>query len=143
MLGDSEYFLHTGFFDGGFDTDLAGMQEFTAEIIDPARWPEDLSATFRIWYAESSRGARSFVDAWAPDGWLAQRDPDGSIREDLDRLGLLDDGIISYLDEGELLAHRLRRAGLDAAAYMHPGGHTMLDKTDDLVAYLLDAAGVD
>lgn len=31
---------------------------------------------------------------------------------------------------------------LDAAAEMHPGGHEMLGKTDELVAYLLDAAGI-
>ncbi len=143
MLGDSEYFFHTAFFDRGFTDDLAGMQEFAAEIIDPASWPEDLSARFRIWYAESSMGIRSFEDAWAEDGWLAARDPDGSIREDLDDLGLLDDGIISYIDESELLAYRLRSIGLDATAHMHPGSHVMLDKTDELVAYLLDAAGVD
>ena len=143
VLGDSEYFLHSRYFDQAFDADPDGMQEITSAIVDPAHWPDDLSARFRIWYAESSPPIviRRFEDAWAEDDWLAQRDPGGSIREDLSELGLLADGIISYLDESELLAFRLRRAGLDATATMHPGGHTMLDKTDELVAYLLDAAG--
>ena len=85
---------------------------------------------------------RSFDDPWDDDGWFAQRDPDGTIREDLDALGELDDGVITYVDEGLLLAHRLQQTGIDVTFDILPGGHTGLDKVPEIVAYLLDVAEV-
>lgn len=141
VLGDSEYFLHTGIFQKGFDTDSAGMQAHVAAFVDPAIWPDDLSARFRIWSASDGTGSRPFDDAWDDDGWLAQRDPDGTIRDDLDALGQLDDGVISFIDEGLLLAYRLESVGVDVTIDGFPGGHVVGDKVPELVAYLLDAAG--
>ncbi|MEN8234871.1 MAG: hypothetical protein ABFR89_08110 [Actinomycetota bacterium] len=141
VLGDGEYFLHTTFYDAAFDTDPKGVQTIVQAIVDPASWPTDLSARFRFWVAERGTLPRTFDDPWDDDGWFAQRDPDGTIREDLDELGELDDGIISFIDEGFLLATRLQQAGVDVTIDIHPGGHTTSDKIPELVAYLLDAAG--
>lgn len=141
VLGDSEYFLHTALFQAGFDTDPGGMQNHVSLLVDPTAWPDGLSARFRIWSAADGTESRSFDDAWDDDGWLAQRDPDGSIREDLDTLGQLDDGIISFIDEGLLLAYRLESIGADVTIDEFPGGHVVHDKVPELVAYLLDAAG--
>jgi acetyl esterase/lipase len=141
VLGDSEYFLHSGLFQEGFDTDPEGMLVHVRALVDPASWPADLSATFRLWSAADGTQARAFDDPWAADGWLAQRDPDGSIRQDLQALGQLDDGVISFIDEGELLAARLQSAGLDATVELYPGGHTISGKLPQLVAYLLEVAG--
>ena len=86
--------------------------------------------------------SRSFDDPWDEDGWFAQRDPDGTIREDLDELGELDDGTISYIDEGLLLATRLQQAGIDTTFDMLPGVHeAQIYAPEVVVAYLLDAAG--
>ena len=141
VLGDSEYFMHTTLFQEGFDTDPAGMQAHVAALIDPTTWPDDLSARFRIWSASDGTGSRRFDDAWDNDGWLAQRDPDGTIRADLDALGQLDDGIISFIDEGLLLAYRLESVGADVTIDEVPGGHVIGGRVPKLVAYLLDAAG--
>ena len=81
-----------------------------------------------------------FDDPWDETGWLAQRDPDGSIRDDLDRLGQLDDGVISFIDEAQFMALRLEEAGIDVTLDNYPGGHTTADKVPELVGYLLDAA---
>jgi enterochelin esterase-like enzyme len=113
------------------------MLEHVASLIDPSTWPEDLSAAFRIWSAGNGTMSRA-VDSGE---WLAQRDPDGSIRADLNELGELDDGIVSFVDEGLLLAKRLQEAGLDATVEEFPGGHDTLDKHPELVAYLLEIAG--
>lgn len=83
---------------------------------------------------------------WDDDGWLAQRDPDRSIRGDLDELGQLDDGEISFIDisfidQGQLLSTRLQESGADATVDEYPGDHTVLDKVPEIVDYLLDAAG--
>ncbi|MEA2026291.1 MAG: hypothetical protein U9O18_06340 [Chloroflexota bacterium] len=141
VLGDAEYFNHPEWWDGAFDQDIEEMQTLVAEKIDPAFWTADLPSRFRLWAAADGSFPRSFDDPWDEDGWFAQRDPDGSIREDLDDLGELDDGVINYIDSGLLLFTRLQREGVDATFDVLPGGHTTADKVPELVAYLLDAAG--
>lgn len=141
VLGDDDYFFYTKVFDAGFDADAAGMIAFAGLTIDPASWPADLSPRVRLWAAADGSFPRTFDDPWDEDGWFAQRDPDGTIRRDLDELGQLDDGVISFLDNGLLLATRLQQAGIDATFETFPGGHTHGDKIPELVAYLLDAAG--
>ena len=141
VLGDSEYFLHTQLFQKGFDTDPDGMLAHAAALVDPASWPDNVAARFHIWSAAAGTQSRTFDDPWDEDGWLAQRDPQGTIRTDLEVLGELDDGVISFIDEGKLLAYRLEAAGLEVTVGLFPGGHVVFDKVPELVAYLLDAAG--
>jgi acetyl esterase/lipase len=141
VFGDAEYFLHGGWWDGAFDRDLEEMQAIGAETVDPAFWTADLPKRIHLWVAADGSFPRSFDDPWDEDGWFAQRDPDGTIREDLDKLGELDDGVISYIDEGLLLATRLERAGVDTTLDILSGGHA--PKVPETVAYLLDAAGTD
>ncbi|MEA3510948.1 MAG: hypothetical protein U9R51_05885 [Actinomycetota bacterium] len=143
VLGDAEYFLHGTWWDGAFDDDIEEMRTIAAESVDPAFWSADLPRRVHLWAAAHGSFPRSFDDPWDENDWFAQRDPDGSIREDLDKLGELDDGVITYIDEGLLLATRLQQAGIDATFAILPGGHTTADKVPDLVAYLLDAAGTD
>lgn len=141
VLGDAEYFLHNRFWDGAFDTDPDEMQAFVAEIVDPASWPADMATRFHLWAAAEGTFGRSVDETRDESDWLAQRDPDGTIRADLDELDELDDGIISYIDHGLLLTTRLQHAGIDATFDLIPGGHDAPDKAPDIVAYLLDAAG--
>jgi len=143
VLGDAEYFFHPAWWDGAFKADTEEMQAIVAEAVDPASWPIDLPTRFRLWAAADGSFPRSFDDPWDEHGWFAQRDPDGTIREDLDELGELDDGVISYIDAGLLLAARLRQAGIDTTFDVLPGGHDAPDNAPELVAYLLDAAGSD
>jgi hypothetical protein len=141
VLGDAEYFLHAAWWDGAFDQDIVEMQALVAGTVDPASWPADMSTRFHLWAAAAGSFPRSFDDPWDDDGWFAQRDPDGTIREDLDELGELDDGVISYIDEGLLLATRLQHAGIDATFEIFPGDHATSLPVPELVAYLLDATG--
>ena len=141
VFGDAEYFLHVEWWDGAFEADLEEMQTIVAEAVDPALWKTDLPARFRYWAAADGSYRRSFDDPWDEGGWFAQRDPDGTIREDLDALGELDDNAISYIDEGLLLATRVQQAGIDATFDVLPGGHSQLGRIPEIVAYLLDAAG--
>jgi len=142
VFGDAEYFLHTTRWDGAFDEDAEGMQAIVAETVDPAFWSTDLPERFHLWAVTDGSFSRSFDDPWDEDGWFAQRDPDGTIREDLDELGELDDGTISYIDEGLLLSTRLQQAGIDTTFDMLPGVHEAHIYTPEIVvAYLLDAAG--
>jgi acetyl esterase/lipase len=143
VLGDSEYFLHSELFDHGFATDPVGMQERVADFVDPATWPETLTAAFRIWSAEFATFPRYTDDAWDEDSWLASRDPDGSIRSDLDDLGLLNDQVISHIDEGALLTLRLTRHGLDATHDLYPGGHESFDKLEQMADYIHDLLATD
>jgi len=142
VLGDAEYFSHATWWDGAFDEDLEEMQAIVAETVDPAFWPSDLPERFRLWAVTDGSFSRPFDDPWDENGWFVQRDPDGTIREDLDELGELDDGIISYIDEGLLLSTRLQQAGIDATFDMLTGVHEAhTDTPEVVVAYLLDAAG--
>jgi len=141
VFGDAEYFLHVEWWDGAFEADLEEMQTIVAEAVDPALWKTDLPARFRFWAAADGSYRRSFDDPWDEGGWFAQRDPDGTIREDLDALGELDDNAISYIDEGLLLATRVQQAGIDTTFDILPGGHSQLGRIPEIVAYLLDAAG--
>jgi acetyl esterase/lipase len=143
VLGDAEYFHNSARWDTAFDIDLEEMQTIVAETVDPAFWNADLPTRIRLWAAAGGSFPRSFDDPWDNDGWFAQRDPDGTIRENLDELGELDDGVISYIDEGLLLATRLQQAGIDTTLDILPGGHGATGKLPELVAYLLDAAGTD
>ena len=142
VLGDAEYFLHGTWWDGAFDEDVEEMQAIVAETVDPAFWSADLPTRFRLWAATDGSFSRSFDDPWDEDGWFAQRDPDGTIREDLGELDELDDGTISYIDEGLLLATRLQQAGIDTTFELLPGNHEAHTAVPEIVvAYLFDAAG--
>jgi acetyl esterase/lipase len=138
VLGDSEYVLHSEFFDYGFATDPEGMQRRVADFVDPATWPDTLSAAFRVWSVEGATLARPIADLWDKESWLASRDPDGSIRTDLETLGLHNAGQISHIDEGVLLTMRLTGHGLDATHDLFPGGHESFDKLDDMVTYIFE-----
>jgi hypothetical protein len=138
VLGDSEYFLHSEFFDYGFATDPEGMQQRVVDFVDPATWPETLSAAFRVWSVEGATMARPIADPWDEESWLASRDPDGSIRTDLETLGLHDAQQISHIDEGALLTMRLTDHGLDTTHDLFPGGHESFDKLDEMVTYIFE-----
>jgi hypothetical protein len=133
-LGDGTFFLHDPNFDPAFDDDLAGMQAEVTKLIDPTTWPSDLDAEFFLWIPESDTVPRAVDDAW-----LDERDPDGTIRADLDQLGQLDDGSISNRDSAILLQFRLVNAGIQATLDEYPGGHTQVDKVPEVVAYLVAA----
>lgn len=134
VLGDGEYLLHSGNFDVPFQTDQEALQGELASMIDPSRWPADLNAEFYLWVAGNGSNPRPIGDP--ESGWFAHRDPDGSIRADLDSLGHLDDGTVSYIDAGELLESRLAGAGVDVTLDTYPGGHTTLDKVPELISYI-------
>ena len=140
VFGDGEYLLHSPLFDGAFGADPEAMQAVVVGALDPTLWPGGLSTRFFIWVAEDGTAARTFDDPWDAAGWLAQRDPDGSIRDDLDRLDQLDDGVVSFIDEGQLMDLRLREAGIEVSLDSYPGGHSTFDKVAELVGYLTDAA---
>ena len=108
---------------GRSKADLEEMQAIVAEIVDPALWGPDMPTRVRLWAAADGSYPRSIDDPWDEDGWFAQRDPDGTIRPDLDEFGALDDGVIDYIDEGLLLATRLQRAGIDTTFDVLPGRH--------------------
>ena len=143
VLGYGEYFLHSTLFDGAFVSDLEAMQAKVATRVDPSLGPTDMETQFFIWVADDGTAPRTFGDPWDETGWLAQRDPDGSIRDDLDRLGQLDDGVVSFIDEGQLMALRLEEAGVEVTLDNYPGGHAPFDKVPELVDYLKDAAAID
>ncbi len=141
VLGDGEYFWQSEAFDGAFAADLAAMQAAVAAFTEPASWPDDLDATFFLWAAADGTAPRAIDDPWDEAGWLAQRDPGGSIRGDLERIDQLDDGVISYIDSAELLRLRLAEADHDVTLTIEPGGHTIEGKVPELVEWLAVAAG--
>jgi acetyl esterase/lipase len=140
VAGDGEYFLYTETFDGAFDVDPIAMEAQAAAFVDPAVWPSDLEARFFLWSAGNGTNPRTVGDATDETGWLAQRDPTGSIRADLERLGQLEDGVITFVDAGRLMADRLASAGLEVTLDEYPGGHTTLDKVPELIGYMQAAA---
>ena len=102
MLGDGEYFLHSQNFDGAFQADPEAMQAAVTGLMNPTHWPADLDAEFFLWIPENGTAPRNIGDPSDESGWLAQRDPDGSIPSDLDQLNQLEDGIISNSDAARL-----------------------------------------
>jgi acetyl esterase/lipase len=140
VLGDGDYWLHSQNFDDAFESDPVAMQAELATLIDPANWPADLDAEFFLWVAEDGTSPRSIDDPSDPSGWFAQRDPDGSIQRDLERLDQLQDEFVTFVDAGQLLELRLSEAGIDVTLDQYPGGHTPLNKVPELVDYLKAAA---
>ena len=140
VLGDGEYFLHSDNFDVAFEADLDAMQAEVASLTDATYWPADLEAKFFLWVADSGTSPRGFGDSSDESGWLAKRDPDGSIRTDLERLSQLEDGTINFIDAGQLLELRLSEAGIEVTLDEYPGGHTTLNKMRELIGYLKAAA---
>ncbi len=139
VLGDGETFWHSAAFDGAFGEDLDGMQDSVASLTDPTRWPPDLDTEFFVWAAAEGTAPRDIDDSANPT-WLAERDPAGSIRSDLERLDQLADGVVSYLDAAQLLELRLRESDVDVTLEITPGGHTIAEKLPLLVGWLLDAS---
>jgi len=140
VLGDGEYWLHSQNFDGAFESDSAAMQAELAALIDPTSWPADLDAEFFLWVADDGTSPRRIDDPSDPSGWFAQRDLDGSIQLDLEHLDQFQDGVVTFVDAGQLLEHRLTEFGIDVTLDEYPGGHTPLNKVAELVAYLTAAA---
>ena len=133
VLGDGEYFWHSGNFDALFRDHLTELQTTIATMVDPAVWPADLDARFRLWSAAEGTAPRALGEQGSEDDWLTARDPDGSIRRDLQGLGLLDDGIVDYADSARLLERRLASAGIDVELESFEGGHTSVDKAPAIV----------
>jgi acetyl esterase/lipase len=140
VAGDGVGFLYTDTFDGAFDADPEAMQAHGEVFVDPAVWPSDLDAKFFLWAAGDGTLPRTVGDVTDETGWFAQRDPTGSIRADLERLGQLEDGVITLVDAGRLMADRLTSAGLEVTLDEYPGGHTTLDKVPELIGYMQAAA---
>ncbi len=140
VLGDGEYWLHSQNFDAAFESDPAAMQAELASLVDPTDWPADLDAEFFLWVAEDGTGRRAIDDPSDESGWFAHRDPDGSIQRDLERLDQFEDGVVTVIDAGQLLALRLSEAGIEVTLDEYPGGHTPRDKVPELVGYLKAAA---
>ncbi len=140
VLGDGDYFMHTENFDTAFQADLEGMQAELVSLTDPAHWPPGLKSKFFLWVAASGTQSRAFGNPLDESGWLAQRDLDGSMRMDLERLGQLEDGVMSFVDSGQLLALRLSEAGIEVTLDEYPGGHTTSNKVPELIGYLKAAA---
>ncbi len=139
VLGDGEYWLHSQNFDLAFASDVEAMRAQLEPLIDATHWPAGLDTKFFLWVAESGTSPRGIDDPSDESGWLAPRDSDGSIQRDLERLDQLEDGVVTYVDAGELLALRLSEAGIDATLDEYPGGHTVSEKVPELIA-LLSAA---
>ena len=138
VLGDGEYFMHSENFDEAFQAAPEAMAAEVAGLTESTSWPADLNAKYFLWVADSGTSPRRIDDTNVP-GWLDQRDPNGSIQSDLDRLGQLEDGTISFIDAGELLELRLSEAGTDVTLDSYPGGHTTTDKIPELIDYLTAA----
>jgi len=140
VAGEGDYFLYTSIFDDAFRGDPVGMQAQAATFVDPSVWPKDLDAEFFLWTAGDGSEPRTVGDVTDETGLLSQRDPTGSIRADLERLGQLEDGVITLVDAGRLMADRLAAAGLEVTLDEYPGGHTTLDKVPELIGYMQAAA---
>jgi enterochelin esterase-like enzyme len=63
-----------------------------------------------------------------------------SIQADLERLDEFDDGVVTYVDAGKLLALRLTEAGFDVTLDEYPGGHQAKNKLSELIGYFEAAA---
>jgi hypothetical protein len=135
VLGDGEYFFPSQPFDAAFDDDLSAMQAEVAGLTDRGHWPDDLDAQVYIWAAAAGTAPRPLDDPGAPN-WIEDRDPDGSIVGDLDRLGRLDDGVVDYVDGAHFIDLRLAAADVGTDLEIFPGGHTVDDKVEPLVAAL-------
>ena len=141
VAGEGDYFMYTGTFDEAFDGDAVGMAAQAAKFVDPSAWPADLDASFFLWTAGDGSEPRTLGDPDDESDFLALRDPSGSIRADLERLGQLEDGVITLVDAGRLMADRLASAGIDVTLDEYPGGHTTLDKVPELIGAMQAAAG--
>jgi acetyl esterase/lipase len=136
VIGDAEAWLHSQNFDGVFASELDEAQARLAALIGPGSWDHGAGAVFHLWVAENGTNPRTIGDPSDDSGWFAQRDPDRSIQADLERLDQFADGVVTYVDAGQLLNLRLAEAGIEATLDLYPGGHTTLDKVPEIVGYL-------
>ena len=139
VLGDGEYFLYSSRHDGAFEADPAGMQAELARLLVAASWPQDLDTEFFLWVAGNGTNPRAIEGLDDESGWFALRDPDGSIRADLERLDQLEDGFLTYIDAGQLLDLRLSEGDVTVTLDEYPGSHTTLDKAAEIVDYFKTA----
>ncbi len=143
VLIDSEYFLHTTYFQPLFDSELDTARSMVAGFIDPTSWSVADEANFQLAAAEV-QDERWIDDPSDPASWLTQRDADGSLTADLEGLDALEDGGIDYIDEARLLQLRLEAAGIDATYTTLSGDHSdAVGPTNDaiLIPAALEATG--
>ena len=140
VLGDVEAWLHSENFDDAFASESEAIQARLAALIGPRSWEHGADAEFHLWVSEKGTTPRTIGEPSDDSGWFAQRDPDGSIQADLERLDQFADGVVDQVDAGQLLNLRLEDAGIETTLDLYPGGHTTLDKVPEIVAYLQAAA---
>ncbi len=141
VLGDVESWLYSENFDDVFASESEAIQARLAALIGPGSWDHGAEAEFHLWVSENGTTPRTIGDPFDDFGWFAQRDPDGSIQADLERLDQLSDGVVDQVDAGQLLHQRLADVGMEAGLDLFPGGHTTLDKVPEIVGYLQAIAG--
>lgn len=139
VLGDGEYFWHSGAFDDAFATNPVDMRQATQLFIDPSNWRPDPPLRLRLWAAAERTAPRLLAEPGA-EGWLDDRDADGTLRSDLEAIGALDDASIDYVDSAALFTRRATAAGIDVELDVVPGGHTTMGRVEAIVEHLSVAA---
>ena len=134
VLGESQFLFHNGRWDPFFETDDPEPAATLAGLIDPTRWVVSPDLRVALWSAERPIGETRAIDnPPGPDSWVWPRDTASPFVADLERLGALDDGLVDWADNADLMADRMRDAGVDVTNDTFPVPHSYTADVYELI----------
>ncbi|HEX6128294.1 MAG TPA: hypothetical protein VF071_04650 [Candidatus Limnocylindria bacterium] len=120
---DADFLIITKAF--GWDRFLAEDPSVMDTITPWAHLPPPSGMRFVMLQPDDSGEGRSATDARGPDGWLAARDPDGTVTSSLEAMGAFDDNFIAPDETDRTFGDALRASGFDASYATMPDSSHM------------------
>lgn len=134
VLGESQFLYHhqrwDPFFESGDPEPVATLDG----LINPDQWTIAPDLRVGLWSAAQPIGeTRAIENPPADDSWIWLRDRASPFMDDFVAIGALDDNLIDWSDNADLMALRMKQAGVEVRNEVYPIGHRYEDPVYDLI----------
>ena len=134
VLGESQFLFHNQRWDPYFESGDPEPVATLDGLINPDSWEISPDLRVGLWSAASPLGETRAIDN-PPDeeSWIWLRDGASPFVDDFVALGALDDNLIDWSDNADLMALRMEQSGVDVRNEVFSIGHRYEDEVYDLI----------
>lgn len=122
VLGDSQLIFYEEGWDESFADPSSNAKDTADRFVNPDRWdmPDDVAVY--LWSTDFRHG-RAIENPPGDDSWIWVRDTTGTLVEDFEALGAIESEWIGFMENGQLIEERMRKAGIDVTHEAVGGDH--------------------